>query len=468
MLRRGTRFQNVKIDVDVPRLGTRTMSLSARPVRSGHGMAPMIVLAIEDITDRELAERDREHLLEQAQSATAGAEQATRAKDRFLAVLSHELRTPLSALLLQVELLRRRTADGAGIDANIDAIERAARIQARLTDDLLDVSRIVAGKLDLALERVDVAMLAGEAIDMVRGLAERHRVTLDAKLAESVGPVFGDPTRLRQVVWNLLSNAIKATPEGGRVAIEVERREGRACIQVSDTGAGIPADFLPRIFDVFSQAYPAKAGGLGLGLAIVRHVVEQHKGSVEAASPGEGGGATFTVTLPLFLGEAVRGGVEGLERVRTVGALRDPAQPLAMEGLRVLVVEDDRETREPLVEMLRTTGADVRAAGCAADAMRVFGEFKPELLICDIGMPEEDGLSFIGRIRALGAEKGGDVRALALTAMASVKDREEAIAAGFNMHLPKPIGFEELTGALLALLHRRRMLERRRGRRDTP
>ena len=468
MLREGTRFQNVKIEVDVPRLGTRTMSLSARPVRSGHGMAPMIVLAMEDITDRELAEREREQLLAQAQSATAGAEEATQAKDRFLAVLSHELRTPLSALLLQVELLRRRTADGAGIDANIDAIERAARIQARLTDDLLDVSRIVAGKLDLALERVDVAALAGEAIDMVRGLAERHGVTVDATLAESVGPVFGDPTRLRQVVWNLLSNAIKATPEGGRVAIDVERREGRACIRVSDTGAGISADFLPHIFDVFSQAHPAMAGGLGLGLAIVRHVVEQHHGTVVAESPGEGCGATFTVTLPLFLGEAVRGGVQGLERVRAAGALRDPAQPLAMEGLRVLVVEDDRETREPLVEMLRTTGADVRAAGGAADAIRMFGEFKPELLICDIGMPEEDGLSFIRRIRALGAEKGGDVRALALTAMASVKDREEAIAAGFNMHLSKPIGFEELTGALLALLHRRRMLERRRGRRDTP
>ena len=467
MLRDGTRFQNVKLEVDVPRVGTRTMSLSARPVRSAHGMAPMIVLAIEDITDRELTEREREQLLRTAQTATAQAEQATRSKDRFLAVLSHELRTPLSALLLQVELLRRRAADGAGIDANIDAIERAARIQARLTDDLLDVSRIVAGKLDLALERVELAMVAREAIEMVRGVAERRSVTVDATVAESVGPVFGDPTRLRQVIWNLLTNAIKATSEGGRVAIELDRVDGRARIRVSDTGLGIAPDFLPHLFEVFSQAHRAKAGGLGLGLAIVRHVVEQHHGTIEVLSPGEGKGATFTVTLPVFLGDAMRGDVHGLERVRASSALRDPAEPLALNGLRILVVEDDRETREPLVEMLSTTGAEVRAATSAAEAMRTFEEFQPELLLCDIGMPDEDGLSFIRRIRALGPGKGGDVRALALTAMASVKDREEAITAGFDMHLAKPIGFDQLTEALLAVLHRRRVLERRT-KRDTP
>lgn len=468
MLREGTRFQNVKLEVDVPRLGERTMSLSARPVRSGHGMAPMIVLAMEDITDRELADRDREQLLVKAQTATAEAEQATRAKDRFLAVLSHELRTPLSALLLQVELLRRRTADGAGINANIDAIERAARIQARLTDDLLDVSRIVAGKLDLALERVDVATVVREAIEMVRGVAERRAVTVDATLAESVGPVFGDPTRLRQVVWNLLTNAIKATSDGGRVTLELDRSEGRARIRVSDAGVGIAADFLPHLFEAFSQAHPAKAGGLGLGLAIVRHVVEQHHGTVEGKSPGEGQGATFTVTLPLFLGEVTRrGGLHGLERARASSALRDPAQPLALDGLRVLVVEDDRETREPLVEMLSTTGAEVRAATSTAEAMRTFEEFQPQLLVSDLSMPDESGLNLMRRIRALGTAQGRDVRALALTAMASVKDREEAIAAGFNMHLPKPIGFDQLTEALLALLHRRRVLERRT-RRDTP
>ena len=461
-----TRFQNVKVEVEVPTLGQRTMSLSARPVRSGPGMGPLLVLAIEDITVRERSERDREHLLEQAQTAKAEAEQATRAKDRFLAVLSHELRTPLSALLLQVELLRRRTADGADIGKSIDAIERSARIQARLTDDLLDISRIVSGKLDLSLERVDMAAIVREAIDMVRATAETKSVAIDPTFGDSVGPVLGDPTRIRQIVWNLLTNAIKATASGGRITVALDRADGYACLEVVDTGAGIRPDFLPHIFEVFSQAQPAQAGGLGLGLAIVRHVVEQHHGTVEAKSPGEGKGATFTVTLPLFLGDVVRGGVFGLERVRTSTESRDEAQPLDLRGMRVLVVDDDQDTREPLVEMLSSTGAEVRSASSAADALETFEDFRPQLLLSDIGMPGEDGLSLMRRVRALGPARGGDVRALALTAMASVKDREEALAAGFNMHLAKPIGFEELTEALHALVQRRRVIERRakRGR----
>lgn len=460
-----TRFQNVKVEVDVPQLGKRTMSLSARPVRSGPGMGPLLVLAIEDITIRERAEREREHLLEQAQAARSEAEDATRAKDRFLAVLSHELRTPLSALLLQVELLRRRNADGgggaAGIERSIDAIERSARIQARLTDDLLDVSRIVSGKLDLALERVEVAGVVREAIEMVRGMAEAKSVALATTIGDSVGAVLGDPMRIRQIVWNLLTNAIKATSAGGRISIVLDRAAGHARLEVSDTGVGISSSFLPRIFDVFSQAQPAQAGGLGLGLAIVRHVVEQHHGTVHAASPGEGKGATFVVKLPLFLGDAARGGVLGLERVRASMESRDAAEPLALNGLRILVVDDDRDTREPLVEMLSGTGADVGAATSAADAMRMFEEFRPQLVVSDIGMPDEDGLSLMRRIRALGPAGGGDVRALALTAMASVKDREDALAAGFNMHLAKPIGFDELTEALHALVQRRRVVERR-------
>jgi len=457
-----TRFQNVKVEVDVPQLGRRTMSLSARPVRSGPEMGPLLVLAIEDITVRERAERERDRLLHQAQTAKAEAEQATRAKDRFLAVLSHELRTPLAALLLQVELLRRRTADGADIERSINAIERSARIQARLTDDLLDVSRIVAGKLDLALERVDIAAVVREAIEMVRAMAETKSVALEASIGESVGSVLGDPTRIRQIAWNLLTNSIKATSAGGRIMVVLDRANGQARIEVTDTGTGITPDFLPRIFDVFSQGQPAQPGGLGLGLAIVRHVVEQHHGTVRASSPGEGKGATFTVTLPLFLGDAVRGGVLGLERVRGSTESRgDAAAPLDLKGLRVLVVDDDQDTREPLVEMLTGAGADVRAAPSAAEAMLVFEEFRPQLVVSDIGMPGEDGLSLMRRIRALDPAHGGDVRALALTAMASVKDREEALTAGFNMHLAKPIGFDELTEALHALVQRRRVIERR-------
>ncbi|MFN2571813.1 MAG: ATP-binding protein [Gemmatimonadales bacterium] len=455
-----TGFQNVKVDVEVPLLGRRTMSLSARPVRSGPRMGPLLVLAIEDITLRERGEREREHLLQQAQTAKAEAEQAMRAKDRFLAVLSHELRTPLSALLLQVELLRRRTADGVSIERSIDAIERSARIQARLTDDLLDVSRIVSGKLDLALERVDVAAVVREAIEIVRPMAETNSVALQSTMEEPVGPVRGDPARIRQIVWNLLTNAIKATPPGGRITVALDHADGQARLEVRDTGVGITPDFLPCVFDMFSQARPGQAGGLGLGLAIVRHVVEQHHGTVRAASRGEGQGATFTVTLPLYLGDAARGTFLGLERGRAGSAPRD-GTPLDLNGMRVLVVDDDRDTREPLVEMLSGAGAVVRAAGSAAEAMEMFEEFRPHVVVSDIGMPHEDGLSLMRSIRALGSERGGDVRALALTAMAAVKDREEALAAGFNMHLAKPIAFDDLAEALHALLRRRRVVERR-------
>ena len=421
---------------------------------------------VDSLKRAQHAEREREQLLHRAETAQAEAEQATLAKDRFLAVLSHELRTPLSALLLQVTLLRRRIAEGADTANTINAIERAARIQARLTDDLLDVSRIVSGKLDLTLERVDVVAVVREAIEMVRAMAEDRSVALEAALDESVGPVLGDPTRLRQVVWNLLTNAIEATSEG-RVVIALDSVNGHARLEVRDTGVGIAPELLPRVFDVFREAQPGNSGGLGLGLAIVRHVVELHHGTVQAASSGEGNGATFTVTLPPFRVDTARGSVLGLERVRAKPESRDAAEPLDLDGLRVLVVEDDPDTREPLVEMLRTTGADVRAAGSAAEAMQIFEEFRPQLLLSDIGMPAEDGHGLIRRIRALGPERGGDVRALALTAMASAKDRDEAIAAGFNMHLAKPFGFDELTAALLTLLHRRRVLERR-ARRDTP
>ena len=463
----GTRFQNVKLEVEVPRLGKRTMSLSARPVGSAAGMAPLILLAIEDISTREEGEHERDHLLHQAEAAQSEAEQATLAKDRFLAVLSHELRTPLSALLLQGTLLRRRIAEGAGTENTINAIERAARIQARLTDDLLDVSRIVSGKLDLTLERVDVGAVVREAIEMVRAMAEDRSVTLVTALDESVGPVLGDPTRLRQVVWNLLTNAIKATPEGGQVTIALDGVDGLARIEVRDTGVGITPEFLPRIFDVFSQAHPAKSGGLGLGLAIVHHVVELHHGTVHAASLGENNGATFTVTLPLFRAETVRGGAHRLERLSASAVPRDGAEPLELDGLRVLVVDDDRDTRDPLVEMMITTGAEVRAASSAAEAMQIFEEFRPQVVLSDIGMPTEDGHALIRRIRALEPAAGGAVRAVALTAMASARDRDEALAAGFDMHLAKPIGFDELTAALLTLLHRRRVFERR-ARRDTP
>jgi two-component system CheB/CheR fusion protein len=302
---------------------------------------------------------------------------------------------------------------------------------------------------------------------MVRAMADGKSVALEHAIDESVGPVLGDPTRLRQIVWNLLTNAIKHTPPGGRITTGVDRINGRARIQVRDTGVGIEADFLPRIFDVFSQAGPTKSGGLGLGLAIVRHVVEQHHGTVQAASPGAGQGATFTVTLPTLVDASVRADLAELERMRDSEPGQESTHPLDLQGVRILLVEDDPETREPLVEMLTASGAEVRAATSAAEAMQIFEEFRPQLLLSDVGMPTEDGHSLMRRIRELGPARGGDVRAMALTAMASAKDREQALAAGFNMHIAKPIGFDELADALFALLHRRRIAERR-GRPDTP
>ena len=453
------RFENLKVEVEVPQVGQRTLSLSARPVRSRAGMAPLILLSLEDITERERAERERERLLQQAREAEAEAAQATLAKDRFLAILSHDLRTPMSALLLHVDLLRRRAAEGAAIDQSIDAIERAARIQERLTDDLLDLSRISSGKLEMALERVDIAAVVREAIVVVRAMAHGQSVALEEHVDASVHPVMGDPVRLRQVVWNLLTNAIKYTPAGGRIVASVRAVDGHARIQVTDTGVGIEPDHLPRVFDVFSEAGSTRHGGLGLGLTIVRHVVQQHGGTVQAASPGAGQGATFTVTLPV-IEQVIQDGavraVAGPKRMPTGDAHRAAGAPLDLEGVRVLVVEDELETREPLVEMLTGSGAEVRAAASVAEAMRVFADFRPQLLLSDIDMPIEDGYMLIRRIRALGPTRGGNVRAMALTAMASAPDRERALAAGFDLHFPKPVRFDELAAALLAMLHAER------------
>jgi two-component system, chemotaxis family, CheB/CheR fusion protein len=448
---RSESFQRLEVDCALPGLGRRSLSFSGRAIPVPGGGA-LTLLAIEDVTERQRGESERVRLLHEAEDAKASAEEANRTKDLFLATLSHELRTPLSSLLLSAQLLSKGQLDEAKLKKTAAAIERAAKAQAQLIDDLLDISRIVTGKLKMELQAVSLASVVRGAIDAIAPSAEKKQVELELRLDESLPPVSGDPVRLQQVVSNLLTNAIKFTPEGGRVTVTVDMAEGLGRIRLIDTGLGIEPDFLPHIFNRFSQEERGQTrthGGLGLGLAIVRYLVEVHGGTVRAESAGRGKGATFTVSLPLMKKSEQRVLDKGLPSEQIVGNI---------EGARVLIVEDDPGTRDALTEMLSLSGAVVRSAESAAMAMELFTEFRPEVLVCDIAMPEEDGYSLLGRIRALGSERGGDVPALALTALAGAEDRRQAFEAGFQVHMAKPVDIDRLVTALTMLLKPPRLL----------
>jgi len=444
---RNESFLGLEMDCELPRLGKRCLSLSARFVPMPD-TGRLILLAIEDVTARRRGEAERAQLLRESQAAKASAEEANRAKDIFLATLSHELRTPLSTLLLSAELLRTGQLSEDKVRKVVDSITRATKAQAQLIEDLLDISRIVTGQLKMELRTVDLATCVQAAVDAATPAAEMKHLAMEVDLAASLAPVPGDPARLQQVVWNLLANAVKFTPEGGRVRLTVDAAEGCGRIRVTDTGVGIDAAFVPHLFDRFSQEDRGQTrahGGLGLGLAIVRHLVDAHGGSVHAESAGKGMGSTFTVLLPLM---------KASERRRYGNGHGTPAgeTTVSIKGARILVVEDDPGTRETLTEMLSLNGADVRAAASAAVAMDIFGAFRPELLVCDIAMPDEDGYSLIGRIRALGRDRGGQVPAVAITALAAAEDRQDALGAGFDRHLAKPVDVDRLLVALSRLL----------------
>jgi two-component system CheB/CheR fusion protein len=401
------------------------------------------------------------HHLAEAERATADAERANLAKDQFLATLSHELRTPLSTMLMQAQMLRK-VEDPKARRAG-EAIERGTRMQVQLIDDLLDVSRIVAGKLSLEIEAVDLRTVIAAAIEGVRAQVEKKELKLELVLDQSVGNVSGDPVRLQQIVSNLLTNAVKFTPKGGRVTVALKKADGRALLSVSDTGMGIAPEFLPHVFNRFSQEDGSTTrifGGLGLGLAIVRHLVEAHGGTVKAESPGTDQGATISVAIPLM---PVREDIDDVGQAAETeftggngGALapRRASDSLVLKDLRVLVVDDDQGTRDAVAEMLSATGAKVRVAESTTAAMREVEEFQPEILLCDIAMPGEDGYSFIRRIRALGPANGGNIPALALTALAGDDDRLRALSAGFQMHVPKPVDIDRLARAVQELAHR--------------
>ncbi len=391
-----------------------------------------------EVAERRRAEQERASMLLLEQAARRQAEEANRLKDEFLAILSHELRTPLNAILGWAHLLRVGNLDAAGAASALERVERNAKAQAKLVGDLLEVSQIITGKLRLEMGPVDLAATIEAALDSVTPAAAAKGIRIATRLDRPAPLVLGDAGRLQQVVWNLLSNAIKFTPRDGAVELSVEAAPGEVRLEVRDSGIGIAPRFLPYVFDRFRQADSSTTrthGGLGLGLSIVRHLVELHGGSARVESAGEGRGAVFTITLPVH--EELR-----LEAAGGQGSGTPAAAELA--GLSVLVVENEDDTRELIARALAQAGANVAEAGSAAEALVLVDRERPDVLVCDIGMPGEDGLSLIRRLRAGEAAGSGALPAAALTAYAGPTDRARILAAGFQRHLPKPVDFAEL------------------------
>lgn len=430
------------------RAGDRWFYLTADPVIGEGGQFLGCVFLVADTTEHKRAEAERERLLAQAEAARVEAEAANRAKDEFLATLSHEMRAPLNAILMWVTLLRTGGLDAAAAARGLEIIERNAKAEAQLIIDLLDVSRIISGKLELDVRRIDLAPLIQAALDSVRPAIDAKGLTLDVALSNT-GPVAGDVHRLQQVIANLFSNAIKFTPAGGRITVRAESTGSHARIVVGDTGQGISASFLPYVFDRFRQADGSAArsyAGLGLGLAIVRHLVELHQGTVRAESPGENLGATFTVELPLLPLLEAGGDPDG-----PAGTAKND---VSLGGVHVLVVDDQADDREALVFSLERFGAQVTSAGSAAEAIAVLDSIRPDVLVSDLGMPGEDGYALIRRIRAGEPKRGRDVPAVALTAYASTEDRDRVLAAGYHAHLPKPVETDHLARVIADLAGR--------------
>jgi PAS domain S-box-containing protein len=422
---------------------------------SGRRYGQKDLFIAEDLARRAAAAIDNAFAYQEAQAARGEAEEANRGKDEFLAILSHELRTPLNAILGWSRLLSQRTLNREASTAAIESIERNAKVQSQLIEDLLDVSRIITGKLQLDVREVDLIPVIRAALSVVRPAAEAKGVRVQTQFDPKAGPVLGDANRVQQVVWNLLSNAIKFTPEGGRVEIRLEQIGAQARILVSDSGQGISPEFLPHVFERFRQADSTSKrthGGLGLGLSIVRHLVELQGGTVRAESPGEGKGATFIVTLPV---RAVKMKAQSPEKEELRVEFRvssDGAKSL--KGLSILVVDDEADARALLTAVLSQEGADVTAVASVKEALAVLQQSKPDVLLSDIAMPGEDGYSLIHQVRTLEGESGARIPAAALTAYAREKDRERVLSAGFQIHVTKPVEPSELVAAVASLVGR--------------
>ena len=449
--------QEVALDVEIEAPPGRRRTVAVAGSLLG-GRPPRVLVSMIDVSERverlrrsesaqaaaESARAAAESARAAAESVRAAAEAANLTKDVFLATLSHELRVPLHTITLQADLLESGAAPGPAKARRVAAaIGQAARAQEQIISDLLDVSAILAGKMVLRRQPVDMTAVVSAAVSDVRAAAAGKQIRLRVGLDRSCGLVVGDPTRLQQVVANLLSNAVKYTDDGGHVSVRLDRSQGAVRVRVSDTGRGIAPELLGPVFDRFVQgAEPGSSsyGGLGLGLAIVRDLVRLHRGAVWAESPGPGRGATFTVEIPTM--EAGQGDRDE-DRAESDPLLHDD-----LKGIRVLIVEDDPSSRDVLSDILRFRSAEVLAVASAAEVMEALEDFHPDVMLCDVAMPGEDGYSLMRRVRALEPDKGGAIRAVALTALATKRDRKRALTAGFQMHVAKPTPASELCQAV--------------------
>ena len=433
--------------------GTRlNISLTVSPIHDETGVIVGASKIARDITERVRLAEENARLYEMAR-------EANRMKDEFLAVLSHELRTPLNAIVGYARLLRGGIISEDKATRGLETLERNATWLSQIIDDVLDVSRIVSGKIRLDVQPVELPVIVDNAVSTIQPAAEAKNVRVQTTIDPNVGTVSGDPDRLQQVVWNLVSNAVKFTPKGGRIQVRLERVNSHVEITVSDTGVGISSEFLPYVFDRFCQAEGGttrKTGGLGLGLAIVRHIVEMHGGTVLAMSAGEGQGSTFTVRLPLMI---VRPQPADLPRVHPRTERLAPLTSLGdLDGLRVVAVDDDPDALMLLRVVLETAGADVTTVSSPFDAVQRITEVKPHVVVLDLGMPRMDGFEVISRIRASEDPAVRDVPAAALTAFARSEDRTRALRSGFEMHLAKPVDPGELVASVATLARRVRTL----------
>ena len=415
------------------------------------GSPSLLRITVFDATDRRQYERELLIARRIADEATQTerlsreqAERANRTKDDFLALVSHELRTPLSAILGWTQILRRKLSGDAEVEHALAVIERNTRLQTRLVDDLLDLSRMAAGKLRLDVQRVNLAGVIEAALETAAPSAQARKVRMQQVLDPTVA-VAGDPGRLQQVFWNLLSNAVKFTPPHGFVRVVMERVDSHIEVCVIDSGQGMSADFIAHAFERFRQSVPAQAretGGLGLGLALVKYLVEMHGGSIEARSEGEGRGSTFCVKLPLAVMHAGTE-AEGVHPQAAIADGEDRSQHVSLAGLKILVIDDERDAREAVWHILSQRGAEVTAFASAREALESMERVAPDVLLSDIGMPGEDGYDFIRQVRLLG--EIGRVPAIALTAFSRLEDRTRALMAGYQAHLAKPVDAHELT-----------------------
>ncbi len=423
------------------------------------GVVSQAAIAIDNARLYEAAQKaaeERKQLLESERAARAESERTSALKDQFLANLSHELRTPLSAILGWSQVLRTRAPDDPDLRQGLEAIERNARVQTQLIEDLLDMNRITSGKVRLDIQTVEPIAFIEAAIETIRPAANAKGIRLEKLLDPVAGPISGDPSRLQQVVWNLLSNAIKFTPKDGKVQVVLERVNSHIEISVADTGIGINPEFLPHLFERFRQADASttrKHGGLGLGLSIVKNLVELHGGSVSAKSKGAGCGTTFTVNLPLMIVHRNASNGERLHPATPQFVALD-FKPSDLSGIKVLVVDDELDARELVKRVLLDCGAEIITTGSADEALVSIATEKPHVLVSDIGMPDVDGYELLKRVRALGQAQGGKIPAIALTAFARSEDRTRALRAGFLVHVSKPVEPSELVATIASVVGR--------------